>query len=182
MFLKSSVEEPVKVFFLTREMLDTLISADIPLAALEKIATYHKQISPREIAVILQLQYAAGERLSVTLPNPEISFGEGVQGGLVRQAFNSLSSKPLVEKIRNTKHFSSIGVGDLVILLLLNEEEEVAGWASLANKTFSSALLEAIFSKVGYLDSHFSKAIESSPSEFSLAHVYRLIDIESKHP
>lgn len=179
MLLKSSLEEPVKVFFLTRPMLETLVSQSIPLQDLEKISAYHQKLSVGEIAAILKLQYEAADRLSVKLPEPENFFSDDIQGKLLKQAFNGLNSEALVEAIRNTKHFSSIGVGDLVILLLLDEEEEVTGWSPLSNRTFSSALLEAIFSKVGYLDTQFTKVVEANEGEFSLAHVYRLVGIEA---
>lgn len=180
MLLKTSNGKPIKFFFLTKSMLDVLVSQSIPLQDVFKISAYDQKLTENEIATILKFQTVIAHKLSVHPALSDSSFGEGFHGQVVKQAFNAIGSETLHDIYNQTKCFSSIEGGlNTVIVVFHNEGTESPPESCLVSKTFSGALLETIFARVGYLEAHYGKAVKPVVGEVSLAEVYKLVGIEN---
>lgn len=180
MLLKTSNGKPIKFFYLTKDMLDVLVSQAIPLQDVFKISAYDQKLTENEIAGILKFQTVVADKLSSHASIDDSSFGEGFHGQMIKQAFNAIGSESLREVYTKTKCFSSIEGGlNTVIIVFHDNETETAPEGCLVSKTFSGALLETIFARVGYLEAHYGKAVKPVVGEFSLADVYKLVGIEN---
>lgn len=182
MILKTPHGPNFSVFFLTQEMFDVLDANNVPLDDMKKIASYHQSLSYGEIAAILKFQYGIAKRLQVPLIDPSIHFQEGYNGKMVESAFNDLDSETLVSSVyERTESFSMLHAGRNVLFILFQSagSKTPAGWDPVNAKTFSGALLEMVYAKVGYLESHQGEVVKVKAGECSLAEVFRLLATEN---
>lgn len=181
MILKTPQGKSVRIFYLTSEMQRLLASQAIPYSDLAKLSTYHQKLTFGEIANILKFQYLVAQELGVLLLDPKHLFGEGYNAGMVETAFNSLDGETLSAIVKDTKSFSCIDAGMNTIIFLFNGENapKAPGFDTLECVTFSGALLETIFAKVGYMESHNGKIPKPNQGEFTLAEVYKLVSIQN---
>jgi hypothetical protein len=182
MILKTPHGPSHSVFFLTQDMYDVLKDQSIPLEDMKKIASYHKRLSYGEIAGLLKFQYAVAKRLQVIMTDPTPLFGEGYDGKMVESAFNALDSETLITSVYDkTEQFSMLNAGGNVLLILFqNRDDKVpGGWDPVNAKTFSGALLEMAYAKVGYLESHQGEVVKAKAGECSFAEIFKLLETEN---
>lgn len=181
MILKTPNGPSIHVFFLTNEMARLLARVLIPLSDLATIETYHQKATYNEIANILKFQYRVAQELGVPMLDSDMLFNKDYEGGMLKEAFNSVGSESLSEIINNTASFSYQNAGNNVLVLSFNKEDDklLPGWTALTSPTFSGALLESIVTVHGYLESHFGKIVEPKLGEFSLAVVYKLLSLQN---
>jgi hypothetical protein len=181
MILKTPQGKSFRVLFLTSSMRDVLVSQAIPFSDVSKLASYHQKVTFSEIAHILKFQYVVAQQMGVPLLDPKHLFGEGYNGGMVERSFNDIDSETLTQIYKSTKSFACLDAGMNTLIVLFNGEDasKVPGWDSLEAQTFSGALLETVFAKVGYMESHNGKIPKPNLGEFTLAEVYKLVSIEN---
>lgn len=182
MILKTPHGKVYRLFYLTSDMLDHLVEQSIPLNKVFDLASYHQKLTYSEIAYMLKFQYQVGMKMGVPLLDPKHLFGTGYNSGMIQEAFNAIGSEQLLAYYESCSHFNCIDAGGNVVLVLFNHNPDkyhVPGWDTLEAKTFSGALLETLFAKVGYMDCHFGKIPKPAVGEFSLAEVYKLLSIEN---
>jgi hypothetical protein len=169
------------VFFLTNAMARLLDRVSIPLRDLAAIETYHQKLTYNEIGQILKFQHRIAQELGVPMLDPEMLFKKDYEGGMLKEAFNSVDGESLSEFINSSASFSYLNSGANVLVFAFNTEndDKLAGWTELESATFSGALLECIFNSCGYLESHFGKIVEPALGEFSLAVVYKLLGLQN---
>lgn len=181
MILKTPNGPSVHVVYLTNAMARLLARVSIPVREVIAIETYHQKLMRSEIASILKFQYRVAQTLGVPLVNSDMIFSSDYEGGMLKEAFNSVDGESLSAIIDSAASFSYQNAGNNVLVLVLNNEgdEKLAGWSELKATTFSGALLECIFNSHGYLESHFGKIVEPGTGEFSLAVVYKLLGLQN---
>jgi len=181
MILKTPHGTPVSLFFLTNDMYNLLASQSIPLREVFNLAAYHQQLTYGEVATMVKFQYTVAQEMGVPLLDPQCLFGEGFYGSMVKETFNTLDSKSLAVKFKEANSFHSLNAGGNVLVVLLGNKDgpNVPGWKSLSGDTFSSALLEAVYSTVGYLEAHNGTIPKPALGEVTLAEVYKLLSIQN---
>lgn len=181
MILKTPNGQPVSLFFLTSDMHSLLVKQSVPMKDVHKLSTYHQQLTFSEMAHMLKFQYVVAQQMGIPLLDPKHLFGEGYGAGMVEASFNDIPSETLATVYKECRTFNSLAAGGNVVLVLFNtsESEKVAGWSTLEAHTFSSALVETINAKVGYLDAHFGGVVKSKLGEVTMAEIYKLVGIEN---
>lgn len=180
MILKYPNGHPLKFFFLTRAMVDTLLRQSIPLQDLDKLSVYHGVLTYGEMAGILKLQLAVAQVLGVAMPDPLAAFGSGYDGAMLKEAFNSTSRETLVEIFKRANKFQIVPIAQTIIMVAGEADDPVLpGWALLEGGTFSAAMLEAIYKQAGYLEAHGAPVVHPVVGEFTLAEVFKLLSIEN---
>lgn len=172
--------QPLKFFFLTRGMADTLIRQSIPLRDLDKLSVYHGVLTYGEMAGILKLQLVVAGILGVPAPDPLAAFGTGYDGAMLKDAFNSTSRETLVEIFKRSNKFQIVEVAQSIIMVAGEAgDPSLPGWALLEGGNFSAAMLETIYKQVGYLEAHGAPVVHPKLGEFTLAEVFKLLSIEN---
>lgn len=181
MILRTPNGPSVNVFFLTSQMASVMERMRIPLRELVSIETYHPKLTYAEIASIIKFQYRIAQTLGVPLIDSDMIFNKSYEGGMLKEAFNSVLGESLSEFIEKAHAFSYVNAGANVLVLALQQEDDsvLPGWTPLKAPTFSGALLECIFNSHGYMESHFGKIPEPGLGEFSLAVVYKLLGLQN---
>lgn len=171
---------PFKFFFLTRGMVETLVRSSIPLQDLCKLSVYHGKLTYGEMADILKYQLVVGKALGVPTTDPKLQFGSGYDGAMLAEAFNSSGSEALAGQFKAASKFQSIVIGQTIVMVCGDSsEEQVPGFTIQDGNTFSAALLETIYKRVGYLECHSGKITHPALGEFTLAEVFKLLSIEN---
>jgi len=180
MILKYPNGHPLKFFFLTRAMVDTLLRQSIPLQDLDKLSVYHGVLTYGEMAGILKLQLAVAQVMGIAMPDPLAAFGSGYDGAMLKEAFNSTSRETLVEIFKRANKFQIVPIAQTIIMVAGEADDPVLpGWALLEGGTFSAAMLEAIYKQAGYLEAHSAPVVHPVVGEFTLAEVFKLLSIEN---
>lgn len=171
---------PFKFFFLNKGMADTLLSSSIPLHHLSKLSEYHGQLTYEEMAAILRYQLVAAKVLGMPIPDPMSTMPNDFHAGMLSKALNELSSEALALQFKNATRFQYVVNGQSIIMVAGEPSDEVLpGWVLTQAHTFSGALLETIYTQVGYLDCHSGPVIHPALGEFSIAEVFKLLSIEN---
>lgn len=186
MLLKTPSEKCYKFVFLTSTLFRHLKENSVPFHDLLTPAVLEKKLTFSEIAYLIKFQYTVASKIGMRLADPEIMFRKGYNfepyvAGMIKEAFNAIDSEALLKTYSGCSQFNVLDAGGNVILVLFNEEKQrdVPGWDTLQGQTFSSALLEAISSKVGYRDCHLGKIPSMQDGYFTMAEVYKLLSIEN---
>lgn len=181
MILKTPNGPLIEVFFLTSDLASLLKRVGIPFNNLNIIETYHDKLTIHEIAQIVMFQYQVGNVLGISIPNADLIFKNDYNGGMLKEAFNSLGSNNLSEFINNSEQFSYLNAGANTLIISIDENatKRLSGFSALEACTFSGAVLEAIFKVHGYLESHFGKIVDPGPGEFTMAAVYKLLSMQN---
>lgn len=171
---------PFKFFFLTSGMVDTLIRSSVPLQDLDKLAVYHGVLTYGEMADILKYQLVVGKTLGVPTTDAKMQMGSGYDGAMLADAFNSSSSEALAGQFKAASKYQSLVIGQTIVMVAGDPKDKLLpGFHLQESNTFSAALLETIYNRVGYLESHSGKITHSALGEFTLAEVFKLLSIEN---
>lgn len=171
---------PFKFFFLTSGMANTLIRCSIPLNTLDKLSVYHGVLTYGEMADILKYQLVAAKYMGMPSTDVKFKMGEGYDAAMLADAFNSSSSEALAGQFKAATKFQSLVIGQTIIMVVGQPEEKVLpGFTECENANFSSALLETIYKHVGYLEVHSGDIPRPAVGEFTLAEVFKLLNIEN---
>lgn len=170
---------PFELYFVTGEMLEALALQTVPFDGLRKISAYHDKLTYNEVAQFLATQRAAAQLFGVDMPEAAHSFGEGYNGGMVAEAFNAIDSKAITEYLRNATSFHSTKVGQVLLIAANTANPHIGSWEKLNAKNISSAVLETIYGRVGYLDTHFGSVIKPALGELTMAEVYKLVHLQN---
>lgn len=180
MILKYPNGHPLKFFFLSRAMVDTVLRQSIPLQDLNKLSVYHGVLTYGEMAGILKFQTVAAEAMGVPMPDPLEAFDNGYDGAMLKEAFNSSSRETLVGIFKRANKFQMVSVAQTIIMVAEEADSPaLPGWVTLDGNTFSAAMLETIYKQAGYLEAHSSPVIHPVKGEFTLAEVFKLLSIEN---
>lgn len=183
MLLKTYKGQTVNFFFLNKKMLDAFKDSSLSVSELPKLITYHQKLTPSEIGNILRLQAVVCSKLTgkeLDLTTVYDSVDNKLVQTLIVNSFNGADSKGLLKQVESCNSFYVKGLGgnNHAILLDVDEEKIPVDWVRLTSNKFSTALLEAIYVRVGYLESHFNDVSKNVTGDFSLSDVYKLINIE----
>lgn len=171
---------PFKFFFLNKGMADTLISSSVPLQNLSKLSEYHSQLTYEEMAAILLYQQIPAKVLGMSSLPPIANVPDDFHAGMLSKALNDLGSEALALQFKNATRFQYVVIGQSIIMVAGEPSDEVLpGWVLTQAHTFSGALLETIYTQVGYLDCHSGPVIHPAIGEFSIAEVFKLLSIEN---
>ncbi len=98
---------------------------------------------------------------------------------LLTTALNSADRNSLLEFVNKRNKFYVHGVknGFVICILSKDDAEEPISWDPLVSSTLPSALLESIYQKIGYLESHPKPVTKAKVDEFCLADVFKLIAV-----
>lgn len=178
MILKYPNGFPFELYFVTGDLLNTLSSQAIPFGDLKKIHAYHEKLTFTEIANFIAVQRAAAQLFGVDLAEP--FFGEGYNGGMVAEAFNGIDSKAITEHLREAGRFHSSVIGQVIVVGVNADQcKATASWDKLQAKNLSTAVLETIYARVGYLQAHFGSVVKPSLGTLSMAEVYKFVHLQN---
>lgn len=171
---------PFKFFFLSKGMADTLLSQSIPLQDLSKLSLYHGKLTYGEMADILKYQTAPVKVLGLPVALPFLGLPNDYNTGMLSAAFNASDSEALAGQFKNATRFQYVTIGQTIIMVAGEHGDKVLpGWVLTEAHTFSGALLETIYTQVGYLDCHSGPVVHPALGEFTLAEVFKLLSIEN---
>ncbi|MBS9730347.1 hypothetical protein [Pseudomonas phage IR-QUMS-PaBa1-GHS-2021] len=171
---------PFELYVVTGELVDTLVAQSIPLSGLKEISAYHDKITFGEMANFVALQYAAAKVFGVEMPDPTAYFGHGYNAGMVAEAFNGVDSDAIATLLRTANHFRSTVNGQVILIgVEVGDHKATASWEKLQAKTISTAVLETLYARVGYLESHFGPVPKAGLGELTLAEVFKLIHLQN---
>ena len=171
---------PFKFFFLTSGMVDTLVRSSVPLQDLDKLAVYHGVLTYGEMADILKYQLVVGKTMGVPTTDAKMQMGAGYDAAMLASAFNASSSEALAGHFKAASKFQSLVIGQTVVMVAGDATDKLLpGFHLQDGKTFSAALLETIYSRVGYLECHAGNVTHPALGEFTLAEVFKLLSIEN---
>lgn len=182
MILRTPNGPSVHVFFLPSQFVRLLDRMSIPLRELQAIETYHQKLMWSELGQFFKFQYQVAQEMGVPMLEPDMRFSKDYEGGMLREAFNSVDGSNLSKLIHETQCFSYLNAGQNVLVLALHPEEDdkpLPGWACAEATSFSGALLEMIVHTKGYMESHLGAIPEPRTGEFSLAVVYKLLGLQN---
>jgi hypothetical protein len=171
---------PFKFFFLTSGMVDTLVRSSVPLQDLDKLAVYHGVLTYGEMADILKYQLVVGKTMGIPLTDAKVQMGTGYDAAMLADAFNSSSSDALAGQFKAATKFQSLVIGQTVVMVAGDHADKLLpSFHKQDGNTFAAALLETIYSRVGYLESHSGQVTHPALGEFTLAEVFKLLSIEN---
>lgn len=170
---------PFELYFVTGEMLEALALQTVPFDGLRKISAYHDKLTFNEVANFVATQHAAGKLFGVDMPEPSQSFGEGYNGGMIAEAFNAIDSEAISNYLKNATVFHAAKIGQVILIAVNTKGPETGSWDKLHSKNISTAVLETIYGRVGYLDTHFGSVITPALGELTLAEVYKLVHVQN---
>ena len=171
---------PFKFLFLTRGMVDTLITASIPLQDAFNLPVYHGKLTYGEMAGISKYQDVVCTRLGIPSVNPKAAFGTSYEGTVFADAYDKLQSAPFTDHLNNSKQFQVLVIGQSVIFVIGNlTDSSLPGFSIQEANTFSGALLEMIYERVGYHEVHNGMSPYPKLGEFTLAEVLKLLSVEN---
>lgn len=186
MIFKSPSGKECKFTFLTNDLMRHFKENSIPFSHVYDLKELSKKLTYSELAYLIKFQYMVALKMGVQYISPDILFKEdyyfdGYTAGMIKEAFNAIDSEALLGVYSGTSLFNVLDAGCNVILVLFNQENDrsIPGWDTLEAKTFSGALLESLFAKVGYMDCHLGKIPTFQPGGFTMAEVYKLLSIEN---
>ena len=186
MKFKSPSGKCYEVTFLNNDLLRQLMENSIPLRCAPDVVELSKKLTYAELAYMIKFQYMVALKMGIRYVDPEFLFKPDVNfdaytAGMIKEAFNAIDSEALLSTYSDTQCFNVIDAGNNVILVLFNQQNQrdVPGWDCLKSKTFSGALLESLYSKVGYMDCHFGKIPKMQDGHLTMAEVYKLLSIEN---
>jgi hypothetical protein len=114
------------------------------------------------------------------MPDPLPAFGNGYDGAMLKEAFNSTSRETLVEIFKRAGRFQMVTIAQSIIMVAGEADDPLLpGWALLEGGTFSAAMLEAIYKQAGYLEAHGAPVVHPELGEFTLAEVFKLLSIQN---
>lgn len=185
MLFKLDTDKSVNIYVLNNQMLDVFVGGTVSITELPKLITYHDKLSSNEIGNILRLQSVAAKKITnkeLSSDNLLASLKDKLTKSLIKDTFNRSDSIGLLKQINECSSFYVKGIGcdNYVLLLNVDNVKVSVDWSELTSKKFSTALLETIYKKVGYLDVHFRTVPKNVTGDFSLSDVYKLINIELK--
>ena len=176
MIFKYPNGDPFHVLFLTSDLLEAVQAARIPLMDLYKINLYHDKLSFHEVAAYIAVQLEAAKLLGVEMPDLETLFGEGYNGGMVKQAFNEIDSNSLREHLLRSMHFKSIANAQTILIVVEpGDNVSTSAWEKLSARNLSLALQQTLYEQVGYLKVQNGKVINPAVGCFSMANVYSFV-------
>lgn len=171
---------PFKFLFLTRGMVDTLINASIPLQNAFDLPVYHGKLTYGEMAGISKYQDAVCVHLGIPVVNPKPAFGTGFEAASFAEAYDKFESAPFTTHLKTGKQFQTLVIGQTVIFVIGNlTDSSVPGFSIQEANTFSGALLEMIYERVGYHEVHNGMSPYPKLGEFTLAEVLKLLSVEN---
>lgn len=180
MILKCPNVDPFKFFFLSKGMADTLLSSSIPLQDVCKLHVYHGKLTYQEIAHILKFQQVAAHFVGVESDNPFGDAKPDIHNNLILDVFNSIGSEALRDTFIKANKFQYLKVGNTILMVVGNHEDnDLPGWHVPKGNTLGTVLLKTIYEQVGYLDVHSGPIVQPKLGEFTLAEVFKLIDIQN---
>ena len=186
MEFKSPSGKHYKFTFLNNDLLCHFKANSIPLHHCGNLTELSKKLTYSELAFLLKFQYMVALKMGVQFVDPNILFNPGYHfdaysAGMIKEAFNAIDSEALLNIYSECSQFNVIDAGSNVILVLFNQQNQcdIPGWDVLQAKTFSGALLESLFAKVGYMDCHLGKIPKIQSGSFTMAEVYKLVNIEN---
>lgn len=161
-------------------MADTLLSSNIELSKVSDLHVYHSLLTYQEIAAILKFQDVASSVMGVSAINPFTGVKPDVHINMITDVFNGLDSEPLKVTYNTANKFQYLKVGNTILMVVGSQEDaNIPGWKLSKGNTFSAALLKTIYEQVGYLDVHSGPVVNPWPGEFTLADVFKLIDLQN---
>lgn len=171
---------PFKFFFLTRGMVETLVRCSIPLQDLDKLSAYHGVLTYGEMADILKYQLIVGKTMGIPTTDAAAQFGKGFDGAMLADAFNASNSEALAGQFQAASQFQSLVIGQTIVMVAgVRTDKPLPGFSVQEGSTFSAALLETIYERVGYLEAHSGKVTHPAIGEFTLAEVFKLLSIQN---
>ena len=167
------------VWFLTKQMVDTLKSVSIEFDQLDQLPKLTDKLTPSEIAHIYKLQDIIAGKFGVPVLPPVLDGADVITHALIKRALDTVSSEDLQQHFAGHNKFYVHNTQNGIALCLANKDETgtIPGWESLTADTLVPALLEGLYKKFGYNDVHFKEAATTSVNEFSLANIFNLMAI-----
>lgn len=172
--------DPKHIWFLTNDMLRALKSVSIKYEQLSDINSLIGKLYQSEIVHFYALQDVIAGKLGIVkqedvfhdVEDPSIK-------ALLTTALNSADRNSLLEFVNKRNKFYVHGVknGFVICILSKDDAEEPISWDPLVSSTLPSALLESIYQKIGYLESHPKPVTKAKVDEFCLADVFKLIAV-----
>lgn len=173
----NKIDDKKSVWVLTESMAETLKNAGIGFGDMDQLPKYLGKLFANEIASIYKLQDTIAAKLGVVRSSITFDGVDKVNESLLTAAFNNVSSEELIDFITKHNKYYVHGTrnGFVICVTSRTSTNPMSGWDVLTSDTLPSALLEAIYMKVGYLESHFKEVTKSSIDGFTLADVYKLL-------
>lgn len=166
------------VWFLTKEMVDTLKSVSIEFDQLDQLPKLTDKLTPGEIAHIYKLQDIIAGKFGVPVMPPVLDIADVVNRTLIERALNTVNSEDLQQHFKVHNKFYVHNTQNGFVLCLANKDTgTMPGWEPLTADTLVPALLEGLYMKFGYNEVHFKEAVKTSVNEFSLANIFNLMAI-----
>lgn len=167
------------VWFLTKDMVETLKSVGIEFDRMEDIHKYAHLLTPKEIASILKLQDIIAGKFGVPVMPPTLNDIDVVNRQLIVRALDTVTREELQSHFAMHNKFYVHTTQSGFVLCLANKDDNgsMPGWEPLTADTLVPALLEGIYDKVGYNEVHFKEAVSTSVNEFSVANVFNLMAV-----
>lgn len=187
-----------RFFFITEEILESFLDYGVHLYSLccsILNGDVPEKVMPKEYAMFLKVQDVIGRELGLNNSKSflpildqstlrEMTSEEKIFTSKVQLTFNELSSegkdKPIYDGlckfISKAKGFKLKALPNNVYLIVIGNSniQTPPDFIDLNEGTLSEALLESIYLKLGYLDSHFGELpkVDYSSGEFGLADVF----------
>lgn len=173
------IDDQKSVWVLTESMAETLKNAGIGFHDIDQLPKFLGKLFANEIASIYKLQDTIAAKLGVVRSSITFDGVDKINQSLLVSAFNNTSSDELIDFISKHNKYYVHGTrnGFVICVTSRTSANPMSGWDVLTSDTLSSALLEAIYKKVGYMESHFKEVTKSSIDGFTLADVYKLLTI-----
>ena len=167
-------EDKKSIWFLTKDMVDSLSSANVSLNQLDNIQNLIGTLSPNEVANILVFQDIIANTFAVKGTSSTVTTDDEVNAALLQYALDNVNREDLKKTASQYNRFYVKGIVNGCVVVFANTET-LSDFTPLKSTLVPQVVLEAVYTNFGYQDVHFNDLTLALNSEYTMAGILQTV-------